>query len=97
MPEHIFLIIDKHFSSAEDFQHFAMQACGVFTENLTSRLQPVSNVTHDFIAGKGASYVRNYGIQLAKSEYVYLIDDDNTFTENFFAHTIDEYALVGEK
>lgn len=97
MPEYIFLIVDKHFASAEEFETFVTQACGKFTEKLTNKIQPISNITHDFVAGKGASYVRNYGLNLTKSEYVYLIDDDNTFDEKFFAHTIDEYALVHQK
>ncbi len=97
MPQHIFLIVDKHFSSADELNAFAMQACGVFSDALTSRLKPVNNIDYDFVAGNGASYVRNYGISLAKSEYVYLLDDDNTFGESFFAHTIDECGLLSEK
>lgn len=58
------------------------------------RLVPVTNVTHDFIPGRGASYTRNYGLGLVKSPYVYFIDDDNILDKDFFEKSIREYQQV---
>lgn len=38
-----------------------------------------------------ASFARNFGRTLGNSEYVYFIDDDNQFSNEFFARTVAEY------
>ena len=47
-----------------------------------------------YIPGKGIWYDRNRRLQKAKSEFVYLIDDDNSFDKDFIKKTVDEYIYI---
>lgn len=90
MPERVFLVFDKEMSD-EQREQFGKEACGVASDEIAKRLMPVTSVTHDFQPGRGASYARNYGLDLVESPYLYFLDDDNVFDSDFFAKSLQEY------
>ncbi len=54
-------------------------------DDVAQRVQVVS------IPQANASIARNTGIEHVTTPYVYLIDDDNTFSETFFSQSLAEY------
>ena len=59
LPERIFIIVDRDFT-ADEWEQRGKDACGIASDELAQRLLPISNITHPFLAGRGASYVRNF-------------------------------------
>jgi len=95
LPEHIFLIVDKLITEHE-WEVLGEEISSVASEAIARRLTSVTNVTHDFQPGGGAAYTRNYGIHMATSKYLYLIDDDNIFGEEFFETSLREYQEIAK-
>ncbi|USN56535.1 MAG: glycosyltransferase family 2 protein [Candidatus Peribacteria bacterium] len=55
----------------------------------------ITHSTHpDFIPGQGASYVRNYGIQKATSDYILCIDDDNILDATMMDQLRKDYTAI---
>lgn len=59
LPERIFLIVDKVVSDDQS-RAFAKEISALANYKVVSRLTFVTTATHDFHAGRGASYVRNF-------------------------------------
>lgn len=47
-----------------------------------------------FVAGKWASYVRNYGAQVAQGAYIQYMDDDGIFEPDYIHSMLTRYELV---
>jgi GT2 family glycosyltransferase len=50
-----------------------------------------------FVAGKGASFVRNYGAEVATGEYLLYMDDDGIVTCDFVQQMVARYEDVYQK
>ena len=59
------------------------------TSNINWRINFLSNVTTDFVPPFWVSYVRNYGIKLAKTKFINLFDDDEVFKKDYLQKTFD--------
>lgn len=49
---------------------------------------------HRFVSGQWLSYVRNTWIRYAQGKFIYLIDDDNVFWNDFLRSCIKDYIWV---
>ena len=87
-PRNIYILIDKIID--KDIYKYYM-------DSLTSRSPSVSLITNtntSFEPWKWVSYVRNFGINTAKSEYILLLDDDTQLPVNFIDQLTDKYIYI---
>ncbi len=90
LPDNVHVIIDK-FISKDEFDVLKY----FLTKDLNKDLfNFVCNLNYNFCPNVGVSYARNFGIKLVKSEYMYMIDDDNVFNSNFFQDTLTQYQKI---
>lgn len=74
-PYEVIIVADIAFESREKEEAYLEY---VHTYGSWLPLQVITEQGHsDFVPQKGASYVRNYGINHARGEYILCIDDDN--------------------
>lgn len=82
LPSQIIILLDRNYI-IEDYKHYAKKVEKIFYL-FSIRLDIVNPLTDsNFVVGKWASYVRNYGTKKVISPYMIFIDDDNTFDEYF--------------
>lgn len=87
-PDKIIILIDKYIDNTEYGElKYVLQKD--LNQIVVNRLHIVSNINTDFVPWKWVSYVRNYWISISDSEFVYLIDDDNKFEQNFFSKSVE--------
>ncbi len=65
--------------------------CLDWLKNIKDRVHFVTNLNSDFIPQKWVSYVRNYWIKLADTEFINLFDDDELFESDYLQKTFDLY------
>jgi len=82
-------IIDSKLTQAE-FDELKKQALE-WLKNITDRVQFVSNINSDFIPQNWVSYVRNYGIKLADTEFINLFDDDEILKPDYLQKSFEIY------
>ncbi len=92
LPKTTYIVLDKFFSK-DEFDVLKYFLTKNIPENFHSHFEFVSNLNYNFLPDSGVSYVRNFWINLVSSEYLYIIDDDNIFENNFFENSLDEYIL----
>lgn len=90
LPERIFLVVDKALNDEQSLV-FAKEVSALANYKVVSRLTFVTTATHDFHAGRWASYVRNFWLDQVVSPYVYFLDDDNVLDPNFLEESIKEF------
>ena len=67
-------------------------------QNINDKINFISNVNSDFIPQKWVSYVRNYGIKLADTEFLNLFDDDEILKSDYLEKSFEIYEkILGEK
>lgn len=74
-PHEIVIVYDKHDTQVDEY-------CRQVRHFLSSYQPILVKIVYqgdgsDFVVGKGASYVRNYGRSLVASPYMMFVDDDN--------------------
>lgn len=88
----IIWIIDSPLTQTE-FDELKKQAL-VWLKNIPDRIHFVSNVNSDFIPQNWVSYVRNYGIKLADTEFINLFDDDEILKPNYLEKSFEIYNVI---
>lgn len=87
-PRNIYILIDK--TITQDIYKYYM-------DSLTSRSPSVSIITNtntNFEPWRWVSYVRNFGINIAKSEYILLLDDDTQLPNDFIEQVTTKYIYI---
>lgn len=87
-------IIDSKFTDKE-YQDFVKQALE-WLVNIQDRVHFVSNVNSDFVPQKWVSYVRNYGIKLADTEFLNLFDDDEILKPDYLQKSFEVYNDIAK-
>ena len=88
-------IIDSKFTDKE-YKDFVKQALQ-WLVNIQDRVHFVSNVNSDFVPQKWVSYVRNYGIKLADTEFLNLFDDDEILKPDYLEKSFKIYDVILNK
>lgn len=96
LAQKVYIIIDK-FLSKDEFNVSKYFLSKNIDNNIFWRIELVSNINYNFCPNNWVSYVRNFGIGLVKTEYLYIIDDDNVFEKDFFKKTLSEYKYLNNK
>ncbi|UFX83019.1 glycosyltransferase family 2 protein [Candidatus Absconditicoccus praedator] len=91
LPSKVHIIIDK-FIGKDEYDIILYFIFKKIEEEKKQIFNIITNLNSNLCPGVGVSYIRNFGINLCKSEYMYIIDDDNIFGENFFKETIESYS-----
>lgn len=65
--------------------------CLDWLKNIKDKIHFISNVNSDFVPQKWVSYVRNYWIKLADTQFINLFDDDELFEPDYLQKTFDLY------
>lgn len=95
VPEHIVVVLDKP-REQEEIEHFLYSLHKILWDK-AGRLLLVHHRMSDFEPEQWIGYVRKYLLSQAISSFVYMIDDDNLFEEDFFECTLRVYQqIVGE-
>ncbi len=61
----------------------------VWLKNISNKIQFISNINTKFKPQGWVSYVRNFGIKLAKTEFINLFDDDEIFYKDYLQKSFD--------
>ena len=85
-------IIDSKFTQTE-FDELKNQALE-WLKNIKDRVHFISNVNSDFVPQNGVSYVRNYGIKLADTEFINLFDDDEILKPDYLKKSFEIYNKI---
>ena len=83
----VVLMIDKVLTKEEfeDLKTLSLK----WLKNISNKIVFVSNINTDFVPQQGVSYVRNYWIKLADTEFINLFDDDELFDSDYLQKTFD--------
>lgn len=63
----------------------------------SKNIQFITNVNSDFVPWQWVSYVRNYWIEIAKWEFINLMDDDEDFEADYLQKSLDLREKYREK
>jgi len=91
----VILLIDTNLTK-EEFENLKKEALK-WLKNISKKINFISNVNTDFIPQSWVSYVRNYGIKLADTEFLNIFDDDEIFQKDYLQKSFDIRALNREK
>lgn len=85
----VFFILDKKIEK-QDFQNLFYTFTNWNFEKLKNlNISFFTNLNSKFIPWKWASYVRNFGINKAKTEFINLMDDDEFFHPEYLQQSLD--------
>lgn len=85
-------IIDSKLTQKE-FDELKNQALE-WLKNIKDRVHFISNLNSDFVPQNGVSYVRNYGIKLADTEFINLFDDDEILKPDYLKKSFEIYDEI---
>jgi len=85
-------IIDSPLTQTE-FDELKWQALD-WLKKIQDRVQFISNINSDFIPQKWVSYVRNYGIKMADTEFLNLFDDDEILKPDYLQKSFEIYDVI---
>jgi len=83
----VILLIDTKLQK-EEFENLKKEALK-WLKNISKKIKFVSNVNTDFKPQNWVSYVRNYGIKLADTDFINLFDDDELFDSDYLQTSFD--------
>lgn len=88
----VIVLIDSHLTQKEfdDLKKQALQ----WLEKITDKINFISNINSDFIPQKWVSYVRNYGIKLADTEFLNMFDDDEILKPDYLEKSFKIYDKI---
>ncbi len=88
----VIVLIDSVLSQKEfdDLKKQALQ----WLEKITDKINFISNINSNFVPQKWVSYVRNYGIKLADTEFLNLFDDDEILKPDYLEKTFQIYDVI---
>ena len=96
LPEKVHIIIDK-FIWKDEYNVMMYFLLKNIDEEKKQLFNIVSNINSQLNPWQWVSYIRNFWIQISKSDYIYIIDDDNIFENDFLKNTINSYKKFEEK
>jgi len=88
----VIILIDSKLTKNE-FDDLKKQSLE-WLKNIKNRIDFISNINSDFIPQKWVSYVRNYGIKLADTEFLNLFDDDEILTPDYLEKSFKIYDVI---
>lgn len=88
----VIVLIDSLLNQKE-FDELKKQALQ-WLEKITDKINFISNINSDFVPQKWVSYVRNYGIKLADTEFLNLFDDDEILKTNYLEKSFEIYDVI---
>lgn len=88
----VLLILDKEVNELELLQSYKEIIQKYSDINITL----VNNYESDFVTNKWVSYNRNYWINMSKSEYIFLLDDDNVFDDDLLINLLEKYSYLSD-
>jgi len=92
----VIVLIDSKLTQKE-FDDLKKESVNWF-KRIKDKVKFISNVNSDFIPQKWVSYVRNYGIKLADTEFLNLFDDDEILKPDYLEKSFETYEkILGEK
>ena len=91
----VIVLIDSKLTDKE-FDDLKKQALE-WLKNIQNRINFISNVNSDFVPQKWVSYVRNYGIKLADTEFLNLFDDDEILKPDYLEKSFEIYDKILNK
>lgn len=92
----VIVLIDSKLTQKE-FDDLKKESVNWF-KRIKDKVKFISNVNSDFIPQKWVSYVRNYGIKLADTEFLNLFDDDEILKPDYLEKSFEIYEkILGEK
>lgn len=94
-PQKVYIILDKHFSK-DDFDVLTYFILKNIDEDFKNNINLISNINSEFQPQKWVSYARNFWISLVSTKYLYILDDDNVFDNNFFEKSFENRLDIKE-
>ena len=92
----VIVLIDSRLTQKE-FDDLKKESINWF-KRIKDKVKFISNVNSDFIPQKWVSYVRNYGIKSADTEFLNLFDDDEILKPDYLEKSFEIYnKILGEK
>ncbi len=88
----VIVLIDSKLSKKE-FEDIKVQSLQ-WLKNIKDRVNFISNINSDFIPQKWVSYVRNYGIKLADTNFLNLFDDDEILKPDYLQKSFEIYYSI---
>ena len=88
----VIALIDSKLTDKE-FKDLKKQALE-WLKKIKDKVNFISNVNSDFIPQKWVSYVRNYGIKLADTEFLNLFDDDEILKPDYLEKSFEIYNVI---
>ena len=88
----VIVLIDSKLTQKE-FDDLKKQALE-WLKNITDKINFISNINSDFIPQKWVSYVRNYWIKLADTEFLNLFDDDEILRPDYLEKSFKIYDVI---
>lgn len=91
----VIILIDSVLSQKEfdDLQKESLK----WLKNIKDKINFISNINSDFVPQKWVSYVRNYWIKLADTEFSNLFDDDEILKPDYLEKTFKIYNSIKNK
>lgn len=83
----VILLIDTKLKK-EEFENLKEEALK-WLKKISKRIFFISNINTDFIPQSWVSYVRNFWIKLADTEFINLFDDDELFDKDYLQKSFD--------
>ena len=91
----VIVLIDSKLSK-KNFDDLKSQSLE-WLQNIKDKVNFISNVNSDFIPQKWVSYVRNYGIKLADTEFLNLFDDDEILKPDYLEKSFEIYGVISNE
>lgn len=88
----VIILIDSKLTKNE-FDDLKKQSLE-WLKNIKNRIDFISNINSDFVPQKWVSYVRNYGIKLADTEFLNLFDDDEILKPDYLEKSFEIYEKI---
>jgi len=88
----VIVLIDSKCTEKE-FNDLKKQALD-WLKNIKDKVNFISNVNSDFVPQKWVSYVRNYWIKLADTEFLNLFDDDEILKPDYLEKSFEIYEKI---
>ena len=88
----VIVLIDSKLTQKE-FDDLKKESVNWF-KRVKDKVKFISNVNSDFVPQKWVSYVRNYGIKLADTEFLNLFDDDEILKPDYLEKSFEIYENI---
>ena len=88
----VIVLIDSKLTK-KDFDDLKKEAID-WLKNIKDKINFISNVNSDFVPQKWVSYVRNYWIKLADTEFLNLFDDDEILKPDYLEKSFEIYTVI---